>query len=150
MTPEVYDTCEDLASYYVIRLKANVKFAHLAESFILIGDDYPWEQKEIHYCSTRYQAKIWSKKRGVCIKSTREAGELLFRHKYLITNYSENLSAQNLFRIYYNRGIMENFIKEAKIWCFFDKTDSPSFLENHTRTMVSLLAYNLVNFMKTI
>ena len=38
---------------------------------------------------------------------------------------------------------MENFIKEAKNGFYFDKTDSPSFLENHARMMVSLLAYNL-------
>ena len=45
---------------------------------------------------------------------------------------------------------MENFIKEAKNGFYFDKTDSSSFLENHARMMVSLLAYNIVNFMKTV
>lgn len=45
---------------------------------------------------------------------------------------------------------MENFIKEAKNGFYFDKTDNPSILENHARMMVSLLAYHLVNFMKTI
>lgn len=45
---------------------------------------------------------------------------------------------------------MENFIKEAKTGFFFDKTDSPRFVENHTRMMISVLAYNLVNFLKTI
>ncbi|MEQ3446049.1 transposase [Enterococcus cecorum] len=44
----------------------------------------------------------------------------------------------------------ENFIKEAKNGFYFDKTDSPSFLENHARMMVSLLAYNIVNFMRTL
>ncbi len=33
---------------------------------------------------------------------------------------------------------------------FFDKTDSPRFVENHTRMVISVLAYNLVNFLKTI
>lgn len=45
---------------------------------------------------------------------------------------------------------MENFIKEAKNGFYFDKTDSPSFLENHARMMVSLFAYNIVNFMRTL
>lgn len=40
--------------------------------------------------------------------------------------------------------------REAKNGFYFDKTDSPNFLENHTCMMVSLLAHNLVNFMKTI
>lgn len=55
-----------------------------------------------------------------------------------------------MFHLYHKRGTMENFIKEAKNGFYLDKTDSSSFLENHARMMVSLLAYNLVNFMKTI
>ena len=45
---------------------------------------------------------------------------------------------------------MENYIKEAKNSFFFDKTDSPEFLENEARMMISLLAYNVVNFLRTI
>ncbi len=149
-TPEVYDTCETYKSYYVIRLKANAKLAKLAESFVLIGDDHPWEHREVYYYSTTYQASSWEKKRRVCIKSTRDAGELTFRHEYLVTNFSENLSAKVMFQLYHKRGTMENYIKEAKNGFHFDKTDSSCFLENHGRMMVSLLAYNLVNFMKTI
>ena len=106
--------------------------------------------KEVVYSSTSYQAKSWSKERRVCIKSTREADELLFRHEYIVTNYSNNVSAETVFRTYCKRGTMENFIKEAKNGFYFDKTDSPSFLENHARMMVSLLAYNIVNFMRTL
>lgn len=149
-TPEVYETCELNESFYVIRLKANAQLAKLAESFILIGDDHHWEEKEVHYYSTSYRAKSWSQERRVCIKSTREAGELIFRHEYVITNCSENLSAENIFYTYQNRGTMENFIKEAKNGFYFDKTDSSTFLENHARMMISLLAYNIVNFMRTL
>lgn len=148
-TPEVYDTCESYQSYYVVRLKANTQLSKLAESFVLIGDHHPWEQKEVHYYSTTYQAKNWSKARRVCIKSTREAGELVFRHEYLVTNLSESLSAKTMFKLYHKRGTMENYIKEAKNGFYLDKTDSTNFLENHARMMISLLAYNLINFMKT-
>lgn len=44
---------------------------------------------------------------------------------------------------------MENYIKEAKNSFYFDKTDSPRFIENHARMMISVLAYNIVNFLKT-
>src|SRR5690625_192223 len=44
---------------------------------------------------------------------------------------------------------MENYIKEAKNSFLFDKTDSPYFIENEARMMISLLAYNLVNFLRT-
>ena len=149
-TPEVYDTCEANGSYYVIRLKANKNLEKLAETFVLVGDKHPWDQREVHYYSAAYQAGKWPKERRVCIKSTREANELVFRHEYLVTNFSENHSAQTMFHLYHKRGTMENFIKEAKNGFYLDKTDSSSFLENHARMMVSLLAYNLVNFIKTI
>jgi hypothetical protein len=51
------------------------------------------------------------------------AAELLFRHEYIITNYSSNASAETVFRTYCKRGTMENFIKEAKNGFYFDKTD---------------------------
>lgn len=149
-TPEVYDICVAYQSQYVIRLKKNKILEKIAESFILIGNEHPWGEKEVHYHSTTYRAKSWAKGRRICIKSTREANELLFRHEYVVTNCSEELSARTMFQLYHNRGTMENFIKEAKNGFYFDKTDSSSFLENHARMMVSLLAYNLINFMKSI
>ena len=127
-TPELYDLCEVYDSFFVIRLKANRNLSKLAESFIQIDDNHPWDKKEVVYSSTSYQAKSWSKERRVCIKSTREADELLFRHEYIITNYSNNVSAETVFRTYSKRGTMENIIKEAKNGFYFDKTDSPSFL----------------------
>ena len=149
-TPELYDLCEAYDSFFVIRLKANRNLSKLAEGFIQIDDNHPWNKKEVVYSSTSYQAKSWSKERRVCIKSTREADELLFRHEYIITNYSNNVSAETVYRTYCKRGTMENFIKEAKNGFYFVKTDSPSFLENHARMMISLLAYNIVNFMRTL
>ena len=80
-TPELYDLCEVYDSFFVIRLKANRNLSKLAESFIQIDDNHPWDKKEVVYSSTSYQAKSWSKERRVCIKSTREADELLFRHE---------------------------------------------------------------------
>jgi hypothetical protein len=48
-TPEVYDICEAYQSQYVIRLKKNKILEKIAESFILIGNEHPWEEKEVHY-----------------------------------------------------------------------------------------------------
>ncbi|MHA4858261.1 transposase, partial [Enterococcus faecium] len=55
-----------------------------------------------------------------------------------------------IFPIYAPRGTLENFIKAAKAGFYFDHTDSTRFLENHVRMMLSLLAYNLINFLRTI
>lgn len=149
-TPDVYDSCEENSSYYVIRLKNNRKLGQIAEKSILYGDNQKWEEREVQYFSTTYQAQSWSHSRRVCIRSTREAGELLFQHEFIVTNLSESVSPDVIFSLYAKRGTMENFIKEAKAGFYFDKTDSPRFLENNVRMMISLIAYNLINFLRTI
>lgn len=149
-TPEVYESCEANSAHYVIRLKNNQKLSQRAEQLVLYGDNQKWEEREVQYFSVLYQAQSWSKPRRVCIRSVREGGELLFQHSFIVTSLSETISPEAVFSLYGKRGTMENFIKEAKSGFYFDKTDSPRFLENHVRMMMSVLAYNLVNFLKTI
>ena len=149
-TPEVYESCEENESQYVVRLKNNRRLSQLAEQSVLYGDNQKWEDREVQYFSMPYQAQSWSKPRRVCIRSIREAGEFLFQHAFIVTNLSDNVSPEVIFSLYGKRGTMENFIKEAKGGFYFDKTDSPRFLENHVRMMISLLAYNLINCLKTI
>ena len=148
-TPDIYELCEKSNNQYVIRLKSNRNLARLAEEFLFYDDNHPWEEKEVYFHSVSYQAASWSKPRRVCIRSTREAGELLFSHAFIVTSFSESISAKRVFETYKKRGTMENYIKEAKNSFFFDKTDSPHFIENYARMMVSVLAYNLFNFLKT-
>ena len=149
-TPDIYDLCELYENNYVIWLKANRNLYRLAEEFVLYDNDHPWDEKEVYYHSVSYQAASWTKSRRVCVRSTREVGELLFNHSFIVTNFSENISAKRVFETYNKRGTMENYIKEAKNSFSFDKTDSPEFLENEARMMISLLAYNVVNFLRTI
>ena len=149
-TPDIYDLCELYENHYVIRLKANRNLYRLSEEFVFYDNDHPWDEKEVYYHSVLYQAASWTKSRRVCIRSTREVGELLFKHSFIITNFSENILAKRVFKTYNKRGTMENYIKEAKNSFFFDKTDSPEFLENEARMMISLLAYNVVNFLRTV
>lgn len=149
-TPDTFESCEVHHAFYVVRLKVNAVLSRTAEKFVQIEDNHDWHEKEVHYYDVVYQAKSWGTQRRVCIKSTREANELLFRHEFIVTNLSENISAQTVYKTYQKRGTMENFIKESKNGFSFDKTDSSTFLENHARMMVSLLAYNVVNFMKTL
>ena len=140
-TPNIYDLCDLYENQYVIRLKANRNLYRLAEEFVFYDNDHPWDEKEVYYHSVLYQAASWTKSRRVCIRSTREVGELLFKHSFIVTNFSENISAKRVFETYNKRGTMENYIKEAKNSFFFDKTDSPRFIENEARMMISLLDF---------
>src|SRR5699024_8289878 len=88
--------------------QALIDQARLAEEFILNDDNHPWEEKEVYFCSVPYQAASWSKPRRVCIRSTREAGELLFSHAFIVTSFSENISPERVFETYKKRGTMEN------------------------------------------
>lgn len=148
-TPELYDTCEENKAFYLVRLKANRRLRDLAEGYVRIDDEQQWDQTEIHYYSAKYQAGSWNQPRQIYIKSTREAGELLFNHEYVLTNLTK-LTPETTFELYQHRGQMENDIKEAKEGFFFDKTNSTGFIENHARMMLSVLAYNLVSLFKQL
>lgn len=149
-TPDIYEMCEAYDNDYVIRLKSNRNLTRLAEELVFYDDDHPWDEKEIYYHSVPYQAASWTRPRRVCIRSTREACELLFSHVFIITSFSKNISPKRVFETYNKRGTMENYIKEVKNSFYFDKTDSPRFIENHARMLISVLAYNVINFMRTI
>lgn len=48
------------------------------------------------------------------------------------------------------RGTLENYVKEAKNGFYMDKMDSSSFQVNEVRMILSLLAYNLTNWLRTL
>src|SRR5699024_7356368 len=146
----VYDLGDIYENQYVIRLKANRNLYRLAEEVVFYDNHHPWDEKAVYYHSVSYQAASWFKPCRVCIRSTREVGELLFKHSFIVTNFSENSSATRVFETYNKRGTMENYIKEAKNSFFFDKTDSPRFIENEAHMMISQSSYNLVNFLRNL
>ena len=146
--PEIYDLCDKQGVKFVVRLKANPKLKKLAEGLVLYGDKTDITSEEVQWFSVKeYQPNTWNRPYRVVIKATRPAGELLFKHEFLVTNLEE-LSEKQIFPMYQKRGTMENFIKEAKHGFFFDKTDSSSFQANHFRMLLSSAAYNIIQLMK--
>lgn len=84
------------------------------------------------------------------IKSVRPAGELFFTHSFIVTNLVNAFSPKDIVLAYQKRGTMENYIKEAKNGFQWDKMNSHSFQVNETKMMLSLLAYNLTNWLRTL
>ncbi len=78
------------------------------------------------------------------------ADELFFTHAFFVTNLGDVFSHQAIVQSYQKRGTMENYIKEAKNGFYFDKMSSHSFLINEVRMMLSLLTYNLTNWLRTL
>lgn len=148
--PEIYSLCDELDAQFIIRLKANRKLQKIAESLITYGDETDFTQSESQYFSINdYQPDSWSNDYRVIIKSTRQSDSLLFTHEFLVTNLAE-ISTKDCFKLYQNRGVMENYIKEVKRGFFFDKTDSSRFETNEARMLFSCIAYNIIHLMKSL
>src|SRR5699024_8114590 len=107
-------------------------------------------QSECYYEDIPYQAASWSTSRRVIIKSERPANELFFTHSFIVTNLGDIFTPEDIVLSYQKRGTMENYIKEAKLGLFFDQMNSSSFHANEAKMMMSLLAYNLINWLRTL
>lgn len=136
--------------YYVIRLKSNPNLQRIADELLLSSLPTNVTKSECYYEETIYQANSWAKPRKVIIKSVRPAGELLFTHSFFVTNLLDAFSPKAIISTYQKRGTMENYIKETKNGFGFDKMNSHSYQVNEVKMMLSLLAYNLTNWLRTL
>ena len=148
--PALYDLCERESVYYVIRLKSNAILQRMADECHPVTVPSDVTKSECYYEEIDYQAKSWSKPRKVIIQSVRPAGELLFTHSFFVTSLGDVFSPKDIVRTYQKRGTMENYIKEAKNGFYLDKMSSHSFQVNEVKMMMSLLAYNLTNWLRTL
>ncbi|WP_078428216.1 IS1380 family transposase [Alkalihalobacterium alkalinitrilicum] len=148
--PALYDLCEKESVYYVIRLKSNANLQRIADELLPSSLPSDVTKAECYYEETIYQAKSWAKPRKVIIKSVRLAGELIFSHSFFVTNLVDVFSPKDIVLSYQKRGTMENYIKETKNGFSFDKMNSHSFQVNEVKMMLSLLAYNLTNWLRTL
>ena len=148
--PALYELCEKESVYYVIRLKSNAQLQRLADEYHPASISADTTTSECYVEETIYQAKSWEKPRKIIIKSVRPAGELFFHHSFYVTNLAVSFLPEDIVRAYQKRGTMENYIKEAKNGFKFDQMNSHSFHVNEARMMLSLLAYNLTNWLRTL
>ncbi|WEG11150.1 IS1380 family transposase [Pullulanibacillus sp. KACC 23026] len=147
--PGLYTLCERESVFYVIRLKSNTQLQQLAKEYHPATEPLDISKTECYFEETIYQAKSWDQPRKVIIQSVRPAGELFFTHSFFVTNL-EAFTPQDIVRSYQKRGTMENFIKEAKNGFGLDQMNSHSFQVNEAKMMLSLLAYNLTNWLRTL
>jgi hypothetical protein len=147
--PALYDLCERESVFYIIRLKSNAILQSLANEYHPASAPLDVSKTECYFEETIYQAKSWSKPRKVIIQSVRPAGELFFTHSFFVTNF-ELASPEAIVRAYQKRGTMENYIKEAKNGFYFDHMNSHAFQVNEVKMILTLLAYNLTNWLRTL
>lgn len=148
--PALYDLCEAESVSYVIRLKSNANLQRLADELHPASTPSDTTKTECYYEETEYQAKSWSKPRKAIIQSVRPAGELFFTHSFFVTNLIDAFSSKDIVNAYKKRGTMENYIKEAKNGFGMGKMNSHAFQVNEAKMMLSLLAYNFANWLRTL
>src|SRR5690625_5236024 len=148
--PALYELCEKESVYYVIRLKSNAILQRMAVELHPATETSDVSMSECYYEEIEYQAKSWSKPRKVIVQSVRPAGELFFTHSFFVTNLVDAFHPEAIVRSYQKRGTMENYIKEAKNGFYLDKMSSHSFQMNEVKMTLSLLAYNLTNWLRTL
>src|SRR5699024_10416034 len=148
--PALYELCERESVSYVIRLKANANLKKLADELHPTVPSADTTQTESYVEETTYQVGSWAKPRKIIIQSVRPDGEMLFTHAYFVANLGQAFSPQAIVQSYQKRGTMENYIKEAKNGFSFDAMCSHDFLTNEVRMMLSLWAYNVTNWLRTL
>lgn len=148
--PGLYDLCEQESVYYIIHLKSNAKLRALAEELHPVSEIRDVTKTECYVKASIDQAKSWSKACRIIIQSTRPAGELFFSHAFFVTNLGDAFSPSAIVQSYQQRGTMENFMKEAKDGFGVDQMKSHDFIVNEARMIISLLAYNFTNWLRTL
>jgi Transposase DDE domain. len=148
---EIYTTCEQYNAKFVIRLKGNVKLQRLAEQAIRVGapgEDFTQSEVQWHLLKN-YRSDTWKHAYPVIIKSTRSAGAFIFNHEFIVTNLKKTY-LNDVFELYYQRGTMEDLIKEIKQGFDLDKTDSATFSANQFRMLIAGIAYNIIQALKEL
>jgi hypothetical protein len=147
--PELYELCEEMNVKYIFRLKKNARLNRLGAALQVCNPNTDITKPEYQYSVTTYRANTWTKERDIVTLQVRRPNEFIFDSMYIVTNLDlKHITPETVVKMYKKRGLMENFIKEAKAGFAFDKTDSSKFTANAFRMMMSVLAYNVISMMK--
>lgn len=147
--PELFELAETKGQKYAIRLKSNARLQSAAQTMAdQVLNPKKLHERQIHYREFMYKADKWSRARRVVVKMERPAGELVFQFTFIVTNMT--LSPRNVIRFYFQRGHMENFIKEAKNGFACHKMSSTGFETNAAKLQLAMLAYNFNNWFRRL
>lgn len=134
---------------YAIRLKANARLQAAAQSMAdQVLNPNKLHEPQVHYGEFQYKANSWDCARRVVVKMERLAGELHFQFTYIVTNMA--VRPKSVLRFYFQRGHMENFIKEAKNGLACDTMSSTDFETNAVKLQITMLAYNFNNWFRRL
>ena len=145
---DLYEFLEAEGYKYAIRLKANKVLQESVAHLLTRPVGRPPNHVRRYYATFSYQAGSWNKKRRVVAKVEWHPGELYPRVGFIVTNLSR--PAERVVAFYNKRGTAEQHIKEGKNAIKWTRLSCWKFRNNAVRLQLHALAYNLVNFMRTL
>ncbi len=142
-TPALYDFCESEKLTYVIGFARNARLEAGIEAFVehVLADFERTQAAQRQFTELAYQANSWDFARRMIAKV--EVTELGINRRFVVTNRQE-LSAQELYEYYVDRGQAENFVKAFKKDLAMDRLSCHRFLANQFRLWLHALAYQLI------
>ncbi len=145
-TPRLFAFLEAQQVEYVVAMASNARLEKRARR--LMGKarmlSKATGQTAHLYGETRYAARTWRGKRRVLIKAevVRHPGrEPKNNPRFVVTNLPD--APETLYRLYCQRGDMENRLKELHHGLEMDRTSCSRFLANQFRVLLTLAAYVL-------
>jgi hypothetical protein len=155
--PGIYEWCEgDLESDeqggkprvdYVIGLARNPRLERLAEPFLQAArEEFNATQDKVRHCQDlSYAADSWGHERRVVVKA--EVSVKGDNPRFVVTS-RDDLSAEELYDFYADRGDVENRIKELKNDLHADRTSCHRFVANQFRLLLHAAAYLLMTMLR--
>ena len=147
-SPEIFTFLEEQGVDYVVAMARNKVLERRSRRLLGTARRRSREsgQSEALFGETRYAARSWRKhKRRVIYKA--EVVRLGDREprdncRYVVTNL--RLTPENVYKVYRQRGDVENRIKELKDDLYLDRTSCSRFLANQLRVLMTATAYVLL------
>lgn len=142
-TPELYDFCEGEQLSYVIGFARNRRLETAIGPFVeQVQEDFKrTAEAQRQFTELWYQADSWEHPRLMIAKV--EVTDLGLNRRFVVTN-RQDLSPQDLYEYYVDRGQAENFVKAFKKDLAMDRLSCHRFVANQFRLWLHALAYQLI------
>lgn len=141
-TPALYEFCEKEHLEYEIGFVRNSRLEAEVEALVQQAREQFEKNQQKQRCFTHfnYKANSWDRSRRVIGKV--EVNEMGLNRRFVVTN-REDLSAQQLYDHYSDRGQTENFIKVLKNDLATDRLSCHRFWANQFRLLIHAFAYQM-------
>jgi len=129
---KMLDWCDSHKVEYIVGIAKNNRINKIADRIIESSRELFKEKREKVkiYDEICYEAKTWKYERRIIVKAEQLLqGENI---RYVVTSIKDK-SPEDIYKLYVQRGDMENRIKEHQLDLFADRTSCHKFLSNQLR-----------------